>query len=230
MAMTRRRGAAAHRGTPDTVPHRPVETALVAVLSAVLSFAGGILAWRADLAGGRAAAYDRQGIVEAVRFQGEAERAETEAQTEQRTFAAFAVARIGEQANAALGRHDAAAAVEAVARRRLADRLERRFPADFVRWGTEERYADATFDTTGRAAELLREREVRDDSARLFALASAEKDRRQALRGAALVLVLGLAATALGQLSTDRRYTLTGVAGGCLTLGYAAAVLGTAGA
>ncbi|HWL35315.1 MAG TPA: hypothetical protein VNQ77_03905 [Frankiaceae bacterium] len=225
--MGRRRGRSAQRGS---TPHRPVESALVAVLSAVLSFAGGILAWRADLAGGNAAAYDRQGIVEAVKFQGEAERAETDARTEQRTFAAYAVARIEQSANEAMGSSDAAAAVEAVAQRRLADRLERGFPADFVRWGTEERYADATFDTTSRAAELLREREVRDDSPRLFALATEEKDRRQALRAAALVLILGLAATALGQLSTDRRYTLAGVAGGCLTLGYAAAVLATAGA
>lgn len=212
-----------------TLP-RPVESAFVAVLSAVLSCAGGILAWRADLAGGEAGAYDRHGIVEAVRFQGEAERAETDAATEQRTFAAYVLARIEQQANEAIGRADSAASIEAVAQRRLADRLERGFPAGFVRWGAEERYADATFDTAGRAEELLREREVRDHSPPLFARAAEEKDRRQALRAAALVLILGLAATALGQLSGDRTYTLTGLAAGCLTLGYAAAVLATAGA
>jgi len=214
MRYRHRRGAAA--------PRRVRETALVAVLGTALSGTGAVIAWRADLAGSRAATFDRQGIVEAVRYQGEAARAETDAYTEQRTFTAYALARTRQQASAALS------PVEAVTQQRLADRLERGFAASFVRWGAPNHYAGASFDTGRRAAELLRERDVHDGSAALFERAREEKDRRQSLLAVAVVLALGLAATAVGQVSADRRYTVGGVVGGCLSLGYAVAALVTA--
>jgi hypothetical protein len=200
-----------------------VASALALLLSALITCTGAIVGWQADLAGSAAADYDRQGVVEAVRFQGEAQRAETDARTEERTFAAYAAARVAQRASRAQAPYDEAAAVEALAQRRLADRLARGFAAGFVRQGTRD--AGATFDTRARAAELLREREVRDDSARLFARGDAEKERRQSLLAVAGVLVLGLAATAFAQLSTVRHHAVAGAAAGLLAFGYGVAAL-----
>ncbi|HEU0131839.1 MAG TPA: hypothetical protein VFQ85_12695 [Mycobacteriales bacterium] len=197
----------------------------MAVVGALISCAGGVVTWRADVAGGTAALYDRQGVVQAVRYQGEAQRAETDARAEQRVFAAYAMARTQQEAHRAAAPDDAVAAVEATTQARLADRLQSAFPPDFVQWRRTGGVRRATFDVAGRTAELLREREVRDESARYFALAGAATERRQTLRAAAVVLLLGLAAAALGQLSDDRRVSVTGIVGGCLSLGYASAVL-----
>ena len=196
-------------------------------MGALITCTGAIVAWRADEAGAAAATYDRQGIVEAVRFQGEVERAETDVRTEERTFAAYAGA--WREADARAASHDVVAAAEALAQRRLADRLVRGFPIDFVRHKPDQRLADGTFDTTSRVAELLREREIRDDSSRLFAIAADHNARRQTLLAVTLVLVLGLTATAFGHLSDDRKFTLTGIVGGCIALGYATDALVTAG-
>lgn len=134
----------------------------------LLSFLGGLVTWRADVAGGYAAGYDRQGIVEALRFHGDSEQAEIQARTEERTYVAYlAAVQRRDAARAAVA--DPVASIEVTAETRIAERFGRAFPEELVR--------DGRFDVDGRTKELLTEREVREDSAALFARAEERQGR-----------------------------------------------------
>ncbi|HVF06371.1 MAG TPA: hypothetical protein VNA20_16130 [Frankiaceae bacterium] len=195
------------------------------LVAAVLTCMSAVVAWRVDAAASAASSHDRQGIIETLRHETESARAEADARTEARTFDRYAIARLEQLAQEELANVDTAAAVEAAAQQRVADRLELSFPEEFGRWESPGRYTTARFDVAARTADLLTAREVRDDSPRLFALAARAKDRRDQLLWVGAVLVLGIAATIVGQVARNRPYCAAGVAGGVIAAMFGAAAL-----
>ena len=210
------------------VPRLAGATASAVLLGVVLCL-GAIVTWRADVNGAAATTAETDGLLETTAYQGEVERAEIQARTEQRTYNAYLAATLRARALGRRADTDVVAEVEKRAALHLAERLLRQVPADLVVRAEDDLVEERSFDADARTRELLRIAGTRNDSGESFARATEHRRRRAELLAANLVLFAGLTVASAAQFARRETVLAAGNALVVLAAGYTGAVLASVG-